>query len=282
MTKQPVAPFRFIPHHLAPEVPGDDPLLFAFRGRELLVTQELKLLSVSEIDAQGLKAVRTQYLGKLDERHCFSAELPEDADIGDGNRFANLHMLYGSFDEVTHAIAGRAVQIVEWDKTHQFCGGCAEPTELSKTDRSRSCPKCKIPMFPRLAPAMIVAVEKDDQILLARSPHFPPGILSVLAGFVEPGESAEQAVVREVFEETAIIVRDVQYFSSQAWPFPNSLMLGFQAKYESGEIQVDGEEIQQAGWYAADEMPSVFPGRISISQWLMQDFLARNGHPVSD
>jgi NAD+ diphosphatase len=103
----------------------------------------------------------------------------------------------------------------------------------------------------------------------------------VLAGFVEPGESAEQAVVREVFEETAIIVRDVEYFSSQAWPFPNSLMLGFRAKYESGEIQVDGEEIQEAGWYAADEMPSVFPGRVSISQWLMLDFLARNGHPVS-
>jgi NAD+ diphosphatase len=99
----------------------------------------------------------------------------------------------------------------------------------------------------------------------------------VLAGFVEPGESAEEAVVREVFEETAIVVKNVQYFSSQAWPFPNSLMLGFRAEYESGEIEVDGEEIEEAGFFKADAMPSMFPGRVSISQWLVQDFLKRNG-----
>jgi len=103
-----------------------------------------------------------------------------------------------------------------------------------------------------------------------------------LAGFVEPGESAEEAVVREVFEETKIVVRDVRYFSSQSWPFPNSLMLGFQATYESGEIEVDGVEIEEAGWYAADAMPSCFPGKVSISQWLIRDFLARNGQPLPD
>ena len=135
-------------------------------------------------------------------------------------------------------------------------------------------------MYPRLAPAMIVAVEREDQILLARSPHFPPGIQSVLAGFVEPGESAEEAVIREVFEETAIAVKNVRYFGSQPWPFPNSLMLGFQAEYESGDIEVDGEEIIEAAWYPADAMPSFFPGRVSISQWLIQDFLTRNGQPV--
>jgi NAD+ diphosphatase len=127
---------------------------------------------------------------------------------------------------------------------------------------------------------MIVSVEKGDEILLARSPHFPEGIMSVLAGFVEPGESAEDAVRREVFEETAIIVSDVEYFSSQAWPFPNSLMLGFRAKYESGDIQIDGEEIVAAQWFKAKEMPHFFPGRISISQWLIHDFLKRNGVDV--
>jgi NAD+ diphosphatase len=116
---------------------------------------------------------------------------------------------------------------------------------------------------------------------LARSPHFPEGIMSVLAGFVEPGESAEDAVRREVFEETAIIVKDVEYFSSQAWPFPNSLMLGFRAKYESGEIEIDGEEIVAAEWFKATAMPHFFPGRVSISQWLIQDFLERNGVDVS-
>ena len=255
-------------------------MLFAFRGRDMLVTEDLHLPDVATIDKAGFDAVRRQYLGMLDGRHCYSAELPDDAQDGSGLKFTNLHMLFGTLDEHTHAIAGRAVQIVEWDKTHQFCGGCAEPTELSELDRSRACPKCKIPMYPRLAPAMIVSVEKGDEILLARSPHFPEGIMSVLAGFVEPGESTEDAVRREVFEETAIIVEDVEYFSSQAWPFPNSLMLGFRAKYASGEIKIDGEEIVAADWFKATEMPHFFPGRVSISQWLIQDFLQRNGVEV--
>lgn len=280
MSKTPESPFRFVPHHKTPEHPGDDPMLFAFRGRDMLVTEELGLPDVAAIDAHGFEAIRRQYLGMLDGRHCYSAELPMDAKDAGALKFTNLHMLFGSLDEHTHAIAGRAVQIVEWDRTHQYCGGCAEPTVLSEADRSRACPSCKIPMYPRLAPAMIVSVEKDDEILLARSPHFPEGIMSVLAGFVEPGESAEDAVKREVFEETAIIVRDVEYFSSQAWPFPNSLMLGFRAKYESGEIEIDGEEIVAAEWFKANEMPHFFPGRVSISQWLIQDFLERNGVDV--
>ena len=270
-------PYRFVPHHRTPDDPGDNPMLFAFRGRDLLVTEDMKLPKVSEIDAHGFEAVRRQYLGSLDGRHCYSVELPADASETGGMRFANLHMLYGSFDDATHAIAGRAVQIVEWDRTHQFCGACGERTVLSEIDRSRSCPDCQFPMYPRLAPAMIVSVEREDEILLARSPHFPEGIMSVLAGFVEPGESAEDAVVREVFEETAITVKNVQYYSSQAWPFPNSLMLGFRAEYESGEIEIDGEEIVAAQWFKASEMPNFFPGRVSISQWLIHDFLERNG-----
>ena len=277
MTAPTDSPFRFVPRHQAPEDPGHDPIVFAVRGRDLLVTEELVLPGIAAIDANGFEAVRRQYLGVLDGRHCFSAELPTDATEGAGLKFANLHMLHGSLDELTHAIAGRAVQIVEWDRTHQFCGACAEPTRLSEMDRSRACPSCQIPMYPRLAPAMIVAVERGDEILLARSPHFPPGIMSVLAGFVEPGESAEHAVEREVFEETGILVKNVQYFSSQAWPFPNSLMLGFRADYASGEIRVDGVEIVEADWFKAREMPSFFPGRVSISQWLIHDFLERNG-----
>jgi len=138
------------------------------------------------------------------------------------------------------------------------------------------CPDCKVPQYPRLSPAMIVTVERDREILLARGPHFPPGIYSCLAGFVEPGESAEQAVEREVFEETGIHVGEVRYFGSQPWPFPNSLMLGFTAQYESGEIVLEDEEIEDARWFHADDMPNFFPGRMSISQWLIHDFLERN------
>jgi NAD+ diphosphatase len=277
MVDRPESPFRFVPHHRAPESPGPSPLLFAFRGRELLVTEDLRLPSLEQVDAHGYEAVRRQYLGTLDGRHCFSVELSLDAKEAAGLRFANLHMLHGSFDETMRALAGRAVQIVEWDRTHQYCGACAEPTMLSEQDRSRMCPRCQVPMYPRLAPAMIVAVEREGEILLARSPHFPAKIMSVLAGFVEPGESAEEAVVREVYEETSIVVQDVEYFGSQPWPFPNSLMLGFRARYASGEIAIDGEEIEEAAWFRADAMPPMFPGRVSISQWLIQDFLVRHG-----
>ncbi|MAG32503.1 MAG: NAD(+) diphosphatase [Deltaproteobacteria bacterium] len=282
MSNENETPFRFVPHHKPPEKPGEDPILFAFRGRDLLVTEGLILPDVKQIDAHGYEAVRTQYLGQLDGRHCYSAELPHDQTESDGFKFTNLHMLHGTLDEQTHALAGRAVQIMEWDRTHQFCGACGEPTVLATEDRSRSCPKCKFPMYPRLAPAMIVSVERDDEILLARSPHFPEGIMSVLAGFVEPGESAEEAVKREVYEETKILCGNVEYFSSQAWPFPNSLMLGFRAQYESGEIEIDNEEIVAAEWFKASEMPHFFPGRVSIAQWLIRDFLIRNGQEVPD
>jgi NAD+ diphosphatase len=105
---------------------------------------------------------------------------------------------------------------------------------------------------------------------------------SCLAGFVEPGESLEAAVVREVAEEVGVHVVNPRYFGSQPWPFPNSLMLGFRARYASGEIEIDGEEIEEAAWFPADAMPHMFPGRVSISQWLIQDFLERNGQPVPE
>ena len=127
-----------------------------------------------------------------------------------------------------------------------------------------------------LSPAVIMAVERGNEILLARSAHFTAGIYSVLAGFVEPGENAEEAVVREVFEETGVVVGDGRYFGSQPWPFPNSLMLGFRAGYASGEIDTDDDEIEDAGWFRADSLPRTFPGNVSIAQWLLNDFLERH------
>jgi NAD+ diphosphatase len=269
-------PFSFIPHHSGPDQPTGAQLLFAFRERELLVTVDHALPSVATIDDLGIEAVRTQYLGQLGEVHCYSAELSAGLQPPEGLAFRDLRMLFGSLEPELHAVAGRAVQIVEWDRTHQFCGACGEKTIASANDRSRMCAECQVPMYPRLSPAMIVAVEKGDQILLARSGHFPAGIFSVLAGFVEPGESAEEAVVREVWEETRIVVDEVRYFGSQPWPFPNSLMLGFTARYASGEIDTSHDaEIENAGWFSVDDLPNTFPGRISISQWLLHDFIDR-------
>jgi NAD+ diphosphatase len=269
-------PLPFIPSHAGPNDPVGSPRLFAFRRRELLVTTENQLPTVEEIDAHGVSAVRTQYLGQHGEVHCYSAELEGSFVPPEGMVLRDLRMLFAGFDSALHAIAGRAVQIVEWDRTHQFCGVCGTQTLASENDRSRACPDCEIPMYPRLAPAMIAAVERGDEILLARSPHFPPGIFSVLAGFVEPGESAEDAVVREVFEETGIVVKDVRYFGSQPWPYPNSLMLGFTAQFDRGEIDIENDEIEAADWFRFNDLPSTFPGNISISQWLLNDFVARH------
>lgn len=266
----------FVPGIRAPEGSHEQALCFVFRKRELLVTQGFDLPGLEVLDGSGIESVRSQYLGFFGDTHCHSVELGPDVSAPSGMVFRDLRVLFGNLDEQLHAIAGRAVQIMEWDRTHQFCGACGKQTELSTTDRSRICPACKLPNFPRLSPAMIVAVERGHEILLGRSPHFPAGIYSVLAGFVEPGESAEEAVAREVMEETGISVRDVRYFGSQPWPYPNSLMLGFTAQYESGEIRLEDDEIEDARWFRADEMPNFFPGRMSISQWLIHDFLERN------
>jgi NAD+ diphosphatase len=271
------SPLRFVPGHVAPENPGPNPRLFAFLGRELLVTSENLLPSVTAIDGLGIEATRTQYLGAWDQQHCYSAELPGDFKPPEGFATKDLRMLFGALEPELHALAGRAVQIVEWDRTHQFCGACGEQTEVSSTDRSRSCPDCAIPMYPRLSPAMIVAVERGDEILLGRSHNFPPGIFSALAGFVEPGESAEEAVIREVYEETRITVEDVRYFGSQAWPFPNSLMLGFTARYARGSVDTDhDDEMESADFFHVNALPPMFPGKISISQWLLEDFVRRH------
>ena len=269
-------PLAFEPGYRAPDLSGEVVLRFIFRKRELLVTDE-STLPTSADAPESPKFVRSHYLGTLNGVHCLSAQLAPDAEPPAGHRFRDLRRLFGRLDSALLAVAGHAVQIVEWDRTHRFCGACGAPTELAGTERSRQCPTCRFPMYPRLAPAMIVAVERGEQILLGRSAHFPPGIQSVLAGFVEPGESAEEAVIREVYEETRVVVEDVRYFGSQPWPFPNSLMLGFTAQYKAGEIDVSHDDLEAAGWYTVDELPKTFPGNISISQWLLNDFIARKG-----
>jgi NAD+ diphosphatase len=250
-------------------------LWFAIRGRELLVRAQGGIEPLEALEALGLEPRGTHYLGSLGVLHCWSVELPPDAEPPPGMAFRDLRQLYGVLDTSLHAVAARAVQIVEWDRTHRFCGACGAPTAAHPSERSRVCTACGLAHFPRIAPAVIVAVSKGDEILLGRSAHFPPGIYSVLAGFVEPGESLEQAVFREVLEETGIQVEEVRYFGSQPWPFPHSLMLGFTARYRAGELRADGVELVDARWFHRDDMPMLFPGNASISQWLIRDFLGR-------
>ena len=194
--------------------------------------------------------------------------------------FKGLRDIFELIDEAHFQLGARAVQIVAWNRTHQFCSQCGTPTQAHPRDRARICPDCGLQFFPRLSPAIIVLVEKGGELLLARSPRFPPGRYSVLAGFVEPGETLEEAVAREVREEVNIQVDNIRYFGSQSWPFPNSLMLGFTASYAGGEIGIDEDEIVDANWYSPDNLPEL-PPTISIARQLIDAFLAKKAHDQS-
>jgi NAD+ diphosphatase len=256
-------------------------LWFAFRKRELLVREDYSLPNEMWLLELGLTPLRTQYLGALDGVDVFAAELEPAALAPSGMTFCDLRALYFrcSMSEQLLALAGRAVQLMDWDRTHQFCGACATPTVPHASSRARVCPRCGLEAYPRVAPAMIVAVERGPEVLLGRSPHFPPGIYSTLAGFVDPGETVEECVAREVFEEVGVRVKNIRYFASQPWPFPHSLMLGFFCDWESGDVRPDPSEIEDAAFYHVDALPKLFPSRRSVGAHLLIDFCARHGRP---
>lgn len=211
------------------------------------------------------------FLGVLSGRGVWAVDVHEEVEP---HGFEPLMSLYGKVDEVLWTLAGRAVQIVEWDRTHRFCGRCGNETEPMKGERARRCPACGLLAFPRLSPAVIVLVERGDQCLLARNKNFPLPMYSTLAGFVEPGETVEQTVHREIREEVGIEVADLRWFGSQPWPFPNSLMLGFTATYAGGDLVLDPNEIADAGWFDVDDLPMI-PPPMSIARRLIDDWIQR-------
>jgi NAD+ diphosphatase len=226
-------------------------------------------------DDETVRAVDPEdalYLGRLGKDDCWAAWVEEP--VGDGARVAGLRTLWSVLDDDLFAVAGRAVQIVDWDRSHRFCGRCAAPTERDPDERVRRCPRCGLTAYPRLAPATITLVHRHDQVLLARGVGFASGVHSILAGFVEPGESLEECVAREVREEVGVEVDDITYVASQPWPFPHSLMVGFTARWVEGELRPDPTEIAEAAWYRVDELPPI-PSGISISRRLIDDWVRR-------
>ncbi|MEO7572452.1 MAG: NAD(+) diphosphatase [Acidimicrobiales bacterium] len=221
-----------------------------------------------------------QMLGTLDGAACWAVDLDDDG-VPDVlvEGLVPLMGLYGNVDDVRWTLAGRAVQLVEWERTTRFCGRCATPTEPAPGDRARRCPACGLLAFPRLAPAVITLIERGDEALLARGRAFPVPMYSCIAGFVEPGETMEQAVHREVGEEVGVSVTDVRYVASQPWPFPHSLMIGFEASWAGGDIVIDDTEIVDAQWYRADDLPPIPPG-MSIARTLIDRWVARQGNPL--
>jgi NAD+ diphosphatase len=277
-TPEPVGlPRAFKPLLRPPDEPPSAAEWFAFRGDKLLVKHvgdRAELLDFEELAKLGADFEAGQYLGRLGDLDCYAVELGPDVEPPAETTFEGLRAVYGRLPEDYFPIAGRAVQILLWDQTHRFCGRCGQPTVNAPGERAKLCPNCGLLSFPRLSPAVIMLVQRgEDEFLLARNRAFADGFFSVLAGFVEPGESLEEAVAREVREEVGLELADIRYFGSQPWPFPHSLMIGFTAKYVSGEIRLQEEELVEAGWFSRHgELPHL-PGTLSIARRLIDWFL---------
>ena len=270
---------RTPPHFVSLLVAQDHPapVNLVFHGDGLLVrASDLALPEAHDVATLSLLTTQWQPVGVLDQRYCQTASASADVATGSGFVFRRLRSLFGSLDERLLAIAGRAYQIAEWARTHQYCGACATPTVHVHGERCLRCPACGHAAYPRISPAMMVLIKNGSSILLAQHTNSPTRFFTALAGFLEAGESIEDAIHREVFEEVGLSVNNLRYFGSQPWPFPHSLMLAFTADYVSGDIRVDESEIAQAAWFGPDDpMPHVPPIGLSIAGQLIAANLPR-------
>lgn len=251
---------------------------FIVRGGELLVRGvSVEGAEVPEGLFPGLPddaLGQPHYLGQLAGEHCFAVSVQAGVASPEGAAWQGLRSLFGVLDDHHYAIAGRAAQIVQWERTHRFCGACGDPTERSPGERAMRCTACGLLSYPRISPAVIVRVERGDQILLARNVKATGEMHGLIAGFVDAGESLEEAVAREIAEEVDLAVTDIAYAGSQPWPFPSQLMLGFSARHASGEIMVNPNEIASADWFSRDSLPEI-PPKLSIARQLIDEWIER-------
>lgn len=272
-------------------VSGDTPgegLWFVFRGDRLLVevgppsaqpsddprvAVRPSWARVPRQDAMPAEPLRTLYLGTLGATHCWAAEVAAETPAPPGMSWEGLRTLFTVIDDAHFSLAGRATQLIDWDRTHRYCGCCGTSTVPKADECVRVCPSCRLEAYPRVAPAIMALVRRDREILLGRSPHFPAGMYSALAGFVGPGETLEQCVQRELFEEVGVAVENLSYFASQPWPFPHSMMIAFVCDWAGGEVRPDGVEIEDAKWFSVLQLPKI-PSRISIARRLIEGVAA--------
>lgn len=254
---------------IVPPADRSEPALwFAFHRGELLIAQsesKARLPHCRDLSELGLSSVRSLYLGTYGDKHCYVSELAHADTLPDGHELQGLRAVFGIVDEKLALLAGRAFQIMEWDRNHQYCSRCGTPTEARREERSRVCPKCKYTTYPPISPAIMILITRGREILLARKKEWPQGRFSALAGFVEPGETLEDTVRRETREEVGVEITNLRYFGSQPWPFPHQLMIAFTADYASGEVTPDGVEIEEARFFDAEQLPNL-PAGISISR----------------
>ena len=212
-------------------------------------------------------------LGSFNEMSFFCAELDPKVLIPETFHILSLRNTLSLLNYDTYSIAVKAYSVILWDKNHQFCSRCGCRTVCKNQGFERLCTLCHLSFFPRISPSIIVLIKKEEHLLMARSPNFLPGVYGLIAGFVDVGESIEEAVHREVKEEVGIKIKNLNYFGSQQWPFPDSLMIAFTADYCSGDITINPDEIEEAGWYKYDNLPGKPQSSISIASKLIEAFV---------
>ncbi len=253
---------------------SESELCFAFRDRELLVVlghATDRVPDRAELERWALPVRQQEALGAGQ----WAVDLAEDASAPNGTAFTGLRALFDRLGSPLLRAAGKAIHVLDFLRSARYCQACGSRLERPSEELCKRCPGCGSTVWPRISPAVIMLVRKGDRVLLARGPRSRPGMYSVLAGFVGPGETLEEAVAREIREEVGISVQNLAYFGSQPWPFPDSLMLGFTADHAEGELRVDGAELEDARWFRADELPSL-PHPESISRQLIDAWLAES------
>jgi NAD+ diphosphatase len=247
-----------------------DPLTFVFHhGQLLLRNSTLGLPEAELLTALPLAPDRVHPIGLLDGRYYQMAWLDQAVLPGPEFGYHGLRALFGAVDDGFLALAGRAAQLAEWARTHRYCGVCATTMRHTAGERCYQCPACGMTAYPRISPAMMVLIRKGDAVLLAMHSNSPSQRYTALAGFLEAGESIEEAIHREVYEEVGLRVHNLQYFGSQSWPFPHSLMVAFTADYLDGDIRIDQNELSDARWFGPGDPWPGTPTTVSIAAQLI-------------
>lgn len=260
-----------------PEPTNGPAFWFLFQQDKLLVKKEAGGLAIptsEDLDVHKAKPANRHYIGSIGEQACYAATYPAGQLTPGKMEFKGLVELYGHIEEMMFRVAGCAIQIVTWDETHKFCGKCGESTQNKVGERAKLCPKCGYLSFPRLSPAVILSITKGEKILLVK--NLKTDFYTVVAGFVEAGETLEECLRREVREEVGIEIKNIAYFGSQPWPFPHSLMIAFTAEYDSGDISVAHNELLHANWFAVNDIPKLKPIPFSIARRLIGSFIENN------
>ena len=256
-------------------LPSEDSFCAVFDKRNIILFKDGDSYRLPEIKELNLsEPLEMLHIGEIGNNDCYAFEM-EFKMVPEGCKSIDFRQALKLLNAHDIVASNRARQMLYWNNEHKFCGHCGQLTELSTIETAKVCPSCDARFYPRIMPAVIVAITKGDELLLAHNFKFNDGLYSLIAGFVEAGESLEEAVAREIYEEIRIRVKNIKYFDSQSWPFPQSLMLGFTAEHDSGDIVVDGVEIADAKWFKVDEMPLI-PSHGSISRRLIDSFIKLN------